>query len=304
MTIDPWEPVIANGRLQGRGSCDTKAGMAGMMTALRRLKREAPANRPTVIMLCVVDEEHQFRGVSKAFEMGACEMGLRADLAIVAEPTELEIVVSHKGVVRWKIVTTGVSVHSGNRDEGVNAIVRMAQVVQALENFHQQILRTRTDPTLGNAALSIGCIRGGTSVNTVPNRCEIEIDRRLLPGEDPLACIAEIQAWLAETGFRKNGQHDFEPIFEDPWVISPPLERTDDEMVIRQLAQSCDRILGSHKISGVVYGTDASVIAGAGIPVVVFGAGSIRQAHAKDEWVSIEQVEQATEIFYDFLIQT
>ena len=298
MTIDPWKPVIENGRLQGRGSCDTKAGMAGMMTAMRRLKAAAPANMPTVTMLCVVDEEHQFRGISKA-----CELGIQADMAIVAEPTELEIVVSHKGVVRWKIVTTGVSVHSGNRDDGVNAIVRMAKVIQALENFHQQVLRSRTDPTLGNAALSIGCIRGGTSVNTVPNRCEIEVDRRLLPGEEPLECIAEVREWLTEAGFSTNGPLDFEPIFEDPWVISPPLQRTGEESVIRQLAQSCDHILGSHKISGVVYGTDASVIASAGIPVVVFGAGSIRQAHSKDEWVSIEQVEQATDVFYDFLIR-
>jgi acetylornithine deacetylase len=291
MTIDPWEPVIENGRLQGRGSCDTKAGMAGMMTAMRRLKREAPAGAPAVIMLCVVDEEHQFRGISKA-----CEMGIEADMAIVAEPTELEIVVSHKGVVRWKIVTTGFSVHSGNRDEGINAIVRMAKVIQALEYFHQQVLRTRTDPTLGNAALSIGCIRGGTSVNTVPNRCEIEVDRRLLPGEDPLECIVEVRAWLNE-----NGQLDFEPLFEEPWVIGPPLQRTRDEAVIQQLAASCDTMLGSHKITGVVYGTDAPVIASAGIPTVVFGAGSIRQAHSKDEWVAIDEVEQATEVFYDFL---
>ncbi len=298
MTIDPWKPEIRDGRLWGRGSCDTKAGMAGMMTAMRRLKTAAPANMPSVTMLCVVDEEHQFRGISKAFEMGAGEMGIEADMAIVAEPTELEIVASHKGVVRWKIVTEGISVHSANRDDGVNAIVRMGQVIQALENFHQQVLRSRTDPALGNAALSIGCIRGGTSVNTVPNRCEIEIDRRLLPGEEPMECIAEVHAWLTE-----HAQLDFAPLFEDPWVISPPLQRTDDETVIRQLAQSCDRILGSHKISDVAYGTDAPVIAGAGIPVVVFGAGSVRQAHSKDEWVSIEQVEQATEVFYDFLVR-
>ena len=112
------------------------------------------------------------------------QVGIQADMAIVAEPTELEIVASHKGVVRWKIITEGVSVHSANRDEGINAIVRMAAVVRALEHFHQQVLRQRSDPELGHAALSIGCIRGGTSVNTVPNRCEIEIDRRLLPGED------------------------------------------------------------------------------------------------------------------------
>jgi len=291
MTIDPWQPEIRDGRLYGRGACDTKAGMAAMMTALRHLKNETPADAPTVILACVVDEEHQFRGIQ-----AACQPGLQADMAIVAEPTELEIVVTHKGVIRWKIVTEGVSVHSGNRDQGVNAIVRMAQVVQALERYYQQELRPRTSPLLGHAALSIGCIRGGTSVNTVPNRCEIEIDRRLLPGEDPIECFEEARTWLA-----KNGQLDFEPRFEPPWIIGQPLQRAQDETVVRHLAASCDAVLGDHTISGVVFGTDAPVIAACGIPTVVFGAGSIRQAHSKDEWVPIDEVEKATAVFYDFL---
>jgi acetylornithine deacetylase len=172
----------------------------------------------------------------------------------------------------------------------------MADVIRSLERFHQQVLRQRSDPLLGYATLSIGGIRGGTSVNTVPDRCEIEVDRRLLPGEDPLKSIAEVRAWL-----NNNGQLDFEPIFGDPWVIGPALQRARDETVIRQLAASCDTVLGSHKTTGVVYGTDAPFLAGTGIPTVVFGAGSIHQAHSKDEWVSIDEVEKATEVFYDFL---
>ncbi len=291
MVIEPFKPEIKEGRIYGRGSCDTKAGMAGMMTAMRRLKKEAPENAPGVIMACVIDEEHQFRGIS-----AACEKGIQADLAIVAEPTELEIVVAHKGVVRWKISTDGVSAHSANRDDGISAITRMSKVIQELERYYETVLKKKTDPLLGHASLSIGRISGGSSVNTVPNYCEIEVDRRVLPSEDPLEGIQELEQWLKE-----NSGFDFEPVFHPPWIIGHPLSKANEETVINLLGKSCDDILGSHKITVVPYGTDAPVIGQAGIPVVIFGAGSIEQAHSKDEWIAIKDVEQATDVFYNFL---
>ncbi len=293
MTIDPWKPTIQEGRMYGRGSCDTKAGMAAMMTAMRRLKIESPSDAPTVIMACVVDEEHQFTGIS-----AACRTGLQADMAIVAEPTEMKIVVAHKGVVRWNIVTEGLSTHSARRDEGVSAIVRMAEVIPLLERYHAEVLRPRTDPMLGNATLSIGRIQGGTSVNTVPNRCEIELDRRLLPGEEPIEAIEEVRTWL-----REQGDLEFEPTFEPPRVISRALRPPEDQAVVELLSESCDAVLGQHTIEGVAYCTDASVLDHAGIPSVVFGAGNIQQAHSADEWIEIDQVEKATEVFYDFLLR-
>jgi len=293
MTIDPWKPDIRDGRLYGRGSCDTKAGMAGMMTAIRRLKNNRPPNAPTVIMACVVDEEHHFSGIS-----AACDAGLTADMAIVAEPTEMQIVVTHKGVVRWNIVTEGLSTHSAKRDEGINAIVRMATVIQALERYYQDRLRQCSTRHLGHATLSVGRINGGTSVNTVPNHCEIEIDRRLLPGEDPIECVEDVKQWLAE-----NGELDFEPTFLPPSIIAGPLQRSENDIAVKLLAESCDAVLGNHTIAGVPYGTDAPIIARAGIPVVVFGAGNIQQAHSTDEWVPIDEVEKATQVFYDFLVR-
>ena len=293
MVIDPWKPTIRDGKMYGRGSCDTKAGMAAMMTALLRLKKKSPPSAPTVVMVCVVDEEHQFTGVS-----AACRAGLKADMAIVAEPTQLRIVTAHKGVVRWKVVTEGVSVHSARRDEGVNAIVRMASVVPVLERFHQEVLRKRTHPLLGSASLSIGRIVGGTSVNTVPDRCEIELDRRLLPGEDPAEAIEEVREWIS-----REGRFDFEVHLGPPSVVSHALRPPENPLVVDLLARSCETMIGTHATEGVSYCTDASVLDQAGIPSVVFGPGNIQQAHSAEEWVPIDQVELATEVFFDFLLR-
>src|SRR6266849_5461682 len=173
MTIDPFGAVIENGRLYGRGACDIKGGMAAMLAAFARLVREKPAGAANVIMACTVDEEHTFLGVQRLVRDP-----LRADWAIVAEPTQLQIVNAHKGTVRWHLESHGRSCHSSAPEKGVNAIYHMAHILMAIEQFAERLRASRTDPLLGPPTLSVGRVEGGASVNTIPDRCRLEIDRR------------------------------------------------------------------------------------------------------------------------------
>jgi acetylornithine deacetylase len=289
MTIDPFGAVIEGGRLYGRGACDIKGGMAAMLAAFTRLARERPAGAANVILACTVDEEHTFLGVQELVRRG-----VRADGAVVAEPTQLQIVNAHKGVVRWHLTTTGRSCHSSTPEQGVNAIYRMASLLAVVERLAETLRQSRADPLLGPATLSVGRIEGGTSVNTVPDRCLVEIDRRLLPGEEPAAALQEFTAALA----RAWPWTDFPFECSDPWLTMPALSAQGSGDLVTRLGAAVDAVVGAHRVITVPYGTDASTIARAGIPAVVFGPGDIARAHTRDEWVPLDEVEQAAEILY------
>ena len=184
MTIPPFEPTISGDRLQGRGSCDIKSGLAAMLVAFAGLCRDRPRDSANVILACTVDEEFTHTGSSKLAESLP-----PPDLTIVAEPTGLDIVTCHKGAIRWKLSVHGRACHSSTPRLGDNAIYRMAKTLQVIEEYARMLMTERIDPMLGPATLSVGRISGGLSVNVVPDHCEIEIDRRLLPGESaPRRC--------------------------------------------------------------------------------------------------------------------
>jgi acetylornithine deacetylase len=292
MTIEPFAARIADGRLYGRGACDIKGGLAAMLTAFARVVREKPRGAVRLLMACSVDEEHTFLGVQRL---------ARADWrfhggpvgAVVAEPTGLQIVNAHKGVVRWTLRTAGRSCHSSRPELGLNAIYRMARLLPLIEQYAAQLRAGRSDPRLGPATLSVGRIEGGVSVNTVPDRCAIEIDRRLLPGEDPRAAPGQLAAYLRE---RAPADLPFE--LTEPWLHCPALAAEGSADLVARLGQAVEAVLGRHEVVTVPYGTDASTLAEAGIPSVVFGPGDIARAHTCDEWVPLDEVEQASEILY------
>ncbi len=293
MTIEPFGGQIENGRLYGRGACDIKGGMAAMLSAFARLVRERPRGAASVIMACVVDEEFTFQGIIELVRRG-----VRPDMAIVAEPTKLAIVNAHKGIVRWHLRTTGRSCHSSSPEQGVNAIYHMGRLLVGIEQFAEKLRNSKVDPVLGPPTLSVGRIEGGVSVNTVPDRCRIEIDRRVITGEDLRQVPAEL------TFFLREGASIDTPFENDPpWMSKPALSPRGSEEVVARLGAALDAVHGSHQVMAVPYGTDASTLAEAGVPSVVFGPGDIAKAHTADEWVPLDEVEQAAEILYRFAIQ-
>ena len=291
MTIDPFSPRIEDGRVHGRGSCDIKGGMSAMLAAFARVVHEKPKGAANLIMACAVDEEHTSLGVNRLAQT------LKADMAVVAEPTQLNIVHAHKGLCRWHLTVPGRACHSSSPEQGVNAIYRMARVLAAIEKYAEKLRVSRSDPLLGPPTTSVGRIEGGTSVNTVPDRCIIEIDRRILPGENPIDAPGQLIAFL-----RREAGIDFPFECSPPWAHKDALSPRRAEVLIERLGSAIDSVVGSHRVVAVPYGTDASALAEAGIPSVVFGPGNIAQAHTCDEWVSLAEVEQASQILYRFVI--
>ncbi len=221
------------------------------------------------------------------------------DAAIVAEPTNLRVVVAHKGMVRWRCHSLGRAAHSSRPQQGDNAIFRMARVLAVLERYQTNVVGTLAQhPLCGRPTLSVGTIGGGISVNTVPDRCTIEIDRRLVPGEDPKTAWQKVVDFVAEqTQLSAQLQHD------PPFMRSPGLSDGNNDIVAAQLQAATRTITGRDELPiGVSFGTDAAVIGSAGVPCVVFGPGSIEQAHTADEWVPLAEVEQASEALYRLIV--
>ena len=316
MAIEPWEPRISDGRIYGRGTCDTKGSMAAMLVAVARLAQERPAGMPTVMIACPVDEEHGFTGIRRLGELFG-EIGSpkatptpkalggrdaifprRPDVAIVGEPTELQIVVAHKGAVRWHCHTTGRAAHSSTPQLGQNAIYRMAQVLPLFERYQAEGTDSvAAHPLCGSATLNVGLIHGGMSVNTVPDRCSVAIDRRVLPGEDPAGARQHVIDYIAE-----HSSFDFPVEHAVPDVVLLPLCDDDNGPLADEFLHAAGPIVGQCEKIGAFYGTHAAEYAAWGIPSIVFGPGSAAQAHTVDEWLAIEQLEKAAEVYYRFAL--
>lgn len=238
-------------------------------------------------MASVVDEEHSCQGVIKL-----CEQ-LRAAAAIVAEPTELKTIIASKGVLRWRILAKGKQAHSSKTHLGINAIEHMAALIVAIEEYHKTLTKI-THPLLGHATGNIGLIQGGVQVNFVPDECIIQIDRRLLPTENIQKVLQGYQEIVDRvTASRPNSVFQMEP----PLLYDAGLE-TPAESKIAKLSSSILGKLGySEALEGVAFGSDGTHIRSLGIETIIFGPGSIDQAHTETEHIAIDQVLVAFEYY-------
>jgi acetylornithine deacetylase/succinyl-diaminopimelate desuccinylase-like protein len=283
---DLLHPRVSRGRIIGRGACDTKGCVAAMLTALMSVARKGP--RPTeteITFLGLIDEENGQLG-SRHY----AQNNPPADLAIVGEPTRLEVVTAHKGDVWLQLKTTGRSAHGATPHLGRNAVHAMGKVVDLLETTYRQQLLKRSHPLLGAPTINVGAIRGGTQPNIVPDQCTIAIDRRTLPGESEALVRREISALLRQHGLKASF---------DSLRLAPchPLETSPDLPWVQDLCRAARR----QRTVGVHYFCDAAPLAEAGTPAVVFGPGDIAQAHTNDEWISITSLDRGTAILERFL---
>jgi acetylornithine deacetylase len=242
-----------------------------------------------------VDEEHAFRGVVKVLEGG-----LRADGAIVAEPTDLNTVVASKGVLRWRIRARGKAAHSSKPHLGVNAITKMARLILAIQEKCCPALENQPHPLLGYPTLNVGVVHGGVQVNQVPDSCVIELDRRMLPGETRQQVWQEFESLIDDL---RALDPDSDIEMESPMLEDFPLETSPTERIVQAVTVASHEVRGPSQLIGVPYGSDASKFARAGIPSVILGPGSIDQAHAAQEYVDLDQVVSAVEIYARTIVE-
>ena len=285
-TDEQFIPRTRNGRLYGRGACDTKGSVAAMLTALCELAQGRQRPAETEIVFAGLVDEEQGQAGSRAL----VSRGFTADMAIVGEPTRSQVVTAHKGTLWLCLETHGKSAHGSWPELGRNAVHEMARVVDLLETDYAAQLKRRRHPLLGSATVSVGAICGGSQANIVPDRCSILIDRRTLPGETEAGVRREILQVLR----RKRLTVAFA---KDPLPPCLPLE-TDPRL---PLVTRFLKTVGQRKPVGVRYFCDASVLGHGGIPSVVFGPGNIAQAHTADEWISLVELERGKGLLLRFL---
>ena len=278
-------PRRKNGRHYGRGACDTKGSVAAMLAAVCELaKYKARPLTTEIIFAGLIDEEH-----AQAGSRALAKSGLKADLAIVGEPTNCTVVTAHKGSLWLNLETRGLAAHGATPHLGKNAVHEMACIVDVLETDYAAQLRRRKHKLLGVGTVNVGKISGGTQPNIVPDACVIEIDRRTLPGETEKSVLAEIRALLAA----KKLSAKFSSA-----KLAPALPMETDFKL--PLVQKFLRSAGQTRPAGVDYFCDAAILSAAGIPSVVFGPGDIAQAHTADEWISLAQLERAKDLLVRF----
>lgn len=287
MEIAPFDPRIEAGRLSGRGSCDTKAGMAALIAALEPLLSRGVLRR-NLILVGEADEELSSVGV---YDVLRALGGRRPDWVLATEPTELRVVHHHKGVAHARIVASGRACHASEPELGSNAIVALARAAVALDGLAAR-LSERPASELGPATLSIGRFNGGHAPNVVPDHAELIADRRVLPSESIEDVEREITAAIRSAGIgdrvRVAGCR-----LEKPALGTPPDHRSVEACLaaLRGLGLPAAR-------ASVAFGTDAGVFQSeAGIAGVVMGPGSIQRAHTAREYVEIDQVESMTRFF-------
>jgi acetylornithine deacetylase len=272
--VDPLTPRVEGDRLYGRGAYDMKAGVAAALLACRQAAALGLAG--DVVVAAVADEEHASLGVQEALAR------VSADAAIVTEPTELEVVIAHKGFVWAEIEVRGVAAHGSRQHLGVDAIVKAGPILTALGELDGS-LGERSHPLLGRGSVHASVIRGGEELSSYPARCVLGLERRTLPGETGAAVEAELTTLLGRC-------RAADPALDASLrtlLVREPFEVDRDAPVVGELLAAATESLGSTpSIGGASYWADAAFIAAAGIPTVMFGPGGAG-AHADEEWVSI-----------------
>jgi acetylornithine deacetylase len=285
----PFDPVIRDGKLFGRGSQDMKGGVAAMVGAARQIAENGGLDRGRLIVAAVADEEHSSLGAD------ALAKSWRADAAVVTEPTGLDVAVAHKGFQWIAVETRGRAAHGSRPNDGRDAIMRMGRVLSRLEHLEKTLREKARHELLGTASLHASLIDGGEELSSYPAKASLQYERRTLPGEAADCALTEVLAILDQL---RREDPEFEAdarlVFgRDPYEIDPS-SSLPDALMRSASAAGCS----AHRV-GMTFWTDAAILAAAGTPTVLFGPGGAG-LHSTEEYVFIEDVCRCRDALVNF----
>jgi len=285
---DPYSGILKEGRVYGRGTSDMKGGIASIMVAAKALADSSSDLQGDLIFSGVVDEESYGSGSKRIVEDG-----YKADMVVIGEPTDKKICIAHKGNMWLEITTQGIAEHSSQVRVGksANAVYRMTKIVSLIEEMLPDLQEIQDD-LVGNPTITVGLIEGGTKPNIVPDACRIVVDRRLLPAEDPKRVLEDIKARILAA---------IMPEFDAAFKILIAREGAQisiDEEIVKIASKSIKEALKiSPEIGGLGATTDMSFFVRAGIPTIIYGPGSIRQAHVANEFIDVHELISAAKVY-------
>jgi acetylornithine deacetylase len=274
----PFDPDIRDGRLYGRGSQDMKGGVAAMIDAARVIA-EHGLPRGRLIVAAVIDEEYASLGAD------ALVTDWTADGAVVTEPTDLQVAIGHKGFAWLEIETRGRAAHGSRPKDGRDAIMRMGRVLHRLEALDRDLQARTAHPILGTGSLHASIVNGGRELSSYPDRCLLQIERRTVAGESGDSACREVSAILDAL---KREDAEFEASARLAFA-RPPYELSADAELPRALVAAAAATGCTSATTGMSFWTDAAVLAGAGVPSVLFGPGGAG-LHSRMEYVNVADV--------------
>lgn len=289
----PFDPQVADGRVTGRGSCDMKGAIACYLEVVHLLRTHDVRLPGDLIITGLVDEEH--------VQIGSADLGSNgphADVGIIGEPTGLRICPAHRGQLGVQIRTFGTATHSSQPERGVNAVEHMGVVMAHLSQLDTELQERGPRHRLcGTGRFSMNVIRGGSVVSSIADYCEMEIDRRFLPGERVDTILADYRARLDELTRQLPG---LRVEVSEPTLLVGPLDVPVDSPMVQALSDAHETVVGDS--TDVVAFPGATDAAHLGFPCVIFGPGDLEQAHSTTETIEIDQLQHASEIYLRALL--
>lgn len=292
---DAFSGRIEDGKVFGRGACDMKGPLASMMTAMAALKRSGVRLKGDLYFSGVADEEE--KGMGTAYLI---KNGVPADGVVVGEPTSLAIAPGHKGLEWIEIEFTGKKVHGGRQKDGINAVEMAARFINRLYEEYVPLLESRAYPVLGAPTVNVGTISGGDQPSTVPDKCTLTLDRRMVPSET----IPQVYAELEEIGTELHCEDPrfnctVRDVFEGSGILPHiPFVTDEDDPLMIAVKEACEENGAEIKTEPFPAWTDAGFIAaGTNSKCVVLGPGALAVAHSADEYIDVSEAYKAAEIY-------